>query len=195
MRNPRFNWTIGGAVLAGIAASLCCVGPLLALSIGLGSFAAAEWFAEWRPVLLGLTFVLLGLAWFLTYRRSKADCADGSCARRPGKAARISLWVGTLVALAAAVYPSLPAANHGINAAAIAPSDATLSVMIPSMDCAACAKGIEASIGRAPGVKQAAVDFDTKTAVLVFDPAFTSREQLLALIDASGFPSDRSTVE
>ena len=135
------------------------------------------------------------LAWYLTYRRPKADCEDGSCARPPGKTARFSLWLGTLVALGAAIYPALPAANHQINTAAVSASDAKLSVLIPSMDCPPCAAGIEATLSRAPGVKQAAVNYDTKAAVLVYDPAVTSRDKLLALIDASGFPAERSTVK
>lgn len=195
MKKNRYSWTLTGGVFAGIAASLCCIGPLVALSLGLGSFAASAWFAQWRPVFLGFTFVLLGLAWYLTYRKLKVDCEDGTCALLPGKAARISLWLGTLVAVAAAIYPSLPTANHQINAAAIVRDDAKLSVLIPSMDCPPCAAGIEASLRRAPGVKQAVVNYDSKQAVLVYDPTLTSRDILLALIDASGFPAERSSIK
>ncbi len=195
MKKTEFSWTLTGGVFAGLAASLCCIGPLLSLTLGLGSFAASAWFAHWRPVFLAITFVLLGLAWYLTYRRPKADCADGSCARTPGKAARLSLWLGTLVALAAAIYPALPMASHQINATTVAASDAKLSVQIPSMDCPPCAQGIQASLSRAPGVKQAVVNYDTKQAVLVYDPAVTNRDRLLALIDASGFPAERSTLK
>ena len=63
MKKPGISWTLAGGVAAGVVASLCCIGPLLSLGLGLGSFAAAAWFAQWRPVLLGITFVLLGLAW------------------------------------------------------------------------------------------------------------------------------------
>lgn len=195
MKKANFSWTVTGGIFAGIAASLCCIGPLLALSLGLGSFAASSWFAQWRPVFLGVTFALLGWAWYRTYRRPEVDCEDGSCARPPGKTARISLWLGTLVAVGAAIYPLLPAAKHQIDAAAVAPSDAKLSVLIPSMDCPACAAGIQGSLGRAPGVKQAAVNYESKQAVLVYDPSVTSREKLLALIDASGFPAERSTLK
>jgi copper chaperone CopZ len=195
MKKPESSWTLAGGVLAGIAASLCCIGPLLALSLGLGSFAAATWFAQWRPILLAVTFVLLGLAWYLTYRRLKVDCEDGVCARPPGKAARASLWLGTLVALGAAVYPSLPAVNRSIDSTAIAANDSRLSVLIPSMDCPPCAAGIEASLGRAAGVKRAAVNYDSKEAVLVYDPSITNRDRLLSLIDASGFRADRSTLK
>lgn len=195
MKKLHFPWTLTGGVVAGIAASLCCIGPLLSLGLGLGSFAAAAWFAQWRPFLLAVTFALLGLAWYLTYRRPKADCKDGSCARPPGKAARVSLWLGTLVALAAAIYPELPAANHQINAASVTAGDAKFSVLIPSMDCPPCATGIEATLSRTPGVKQAAVDYDSREAVLVYDPSVTSRDKLLALIDSSGFPADRASLK
>ncbi len=195
MKKSTHSWTLAGGVLAGVAASLCCIGPLVSLTLGLGSFAASTFFAQWRPWLLGLTFVLLGGAWYLTYRRPKMDCADGSCARLPGKAARASLWIGTIVALAAAIYPALPAANHPPNPASVTAGDAKFSVLIPSMDCPPCAKGIEASLNRAPGVKQAVVNYDSKQAVLVYDPSVTDRDKLLARIDASGFPADRATVK
>lgn len=195
MKKPCLSWVLTGGVFAGLAASLCCLGPLLALSFGLGSFAAASWFAQWRPVLLCISFVLLGLAWYRSYRSLEADCVDGSCACPPGKSMRISLWLGTLVALGAAIYPSLPAGTRSINAAVVAASDAEIRVRIPSMDCPSCARSIEASLSRAPGVKQAIVNYDTKTAVLIYDPSATNRDQLLTLIDASGFPADRSTLK
>lgn len=194
MQKSRFSWTLAGGLIAGLAASLCCVGPLVSLGLGLGSFAASAWFAQWRPVFLALTFALLGLAWYLTYRRPKADCADGSCARPPGKAARLSLWLGTLIALAAAIYPALPAAHHP-SAATVAAGDASFSVSIPSMDCPPCATGIEANLQHTPGVKRAIVDFDSKRAVIAYDPAVTSRDQLLARIDATGFPAERSSIK
>ena len=195
MKKTGFSWALTGGVFAGVAASLCCIGPLVSLTLGLGSYAASAGFADWRPVFLGVTFVLLGAAWYFAYRRSRGECKDGTCARPPGRAARISLWLGTLVALGSAVYPSLPAANHRIDAAAVTVGDARLSVLIPSMDCPPCAKGIKASLGRAPGVKRAAVDYKTRAAVLVYDPSVTSRDQLLALIDATGFPAERSTLK
>jgi hypothetical protein len=45
MKKRDFSWTLTGSVFAGLAASLCCIGPLLSLTLGLGSFAASAWFA------------------------------------------------------------------------------------------------------------------------------------------------------
>lgn len=195
MKKSFPSWLVAGGACAAGAAVLCCVGPALAVGLGLGGFAAAAWFAAWRPALLGLALALLGLAGYLTFRRPTAADAAGACARPPGRALRLSLWLAALLALGAAVYPSWPPGRAAIDPALIAADDARFSVRIPSMDCAACARGIEASLRRAPGVKQAAVDYDTRTAEFVFDPAVTTRAQLLALIDATGFPAERSTLK
>ncbi|MGH8017293.1 MAG: heavy-metal-associated domain-containing protein [Opitutaceae bacterium] len=196
MKKSGSSWPLVGAIAAGIAASLCCIGPLLALSLGLGSFAASTFFAQWRPVLLTLTFVLLGAAWYFAYRRPAATCDDGSCARRPGRPMRLALWLGTIIAVASAAYPWVAGIGGGASDAAAVPiaSGERFSVSVPTMDCAACATGIEASLRSVPGVRAARVDYGSKRADVVFDPAITSAAQLLASIDRTGFPADRSTI-
>jgi hypothetical protein len=39
--------TLGGSVLAAITASLCCIGPLAAVALGAGGFAASAVFEKW----------------------------------------------------------------------------------------------------------------------------------------------------
>lgn len=195
MKKRASSWALAGGVFGAIVASLCCIGPIVALTLGLGSFAAATFFAQWRPLFLALTFALLGLAWFMAYRRPASDCDDATCARRPGRATRISLWLGTLIALVAAAYPWLANSLHGAAPAVTASAGKKLSVSIPTMDCAACAKGIEASLRSAPGVLQARVNYDSKKAEIVFNPAVTSGEKLLAQIDSTGFPADRTSLK
>src|SRR5215510_447017 len=76
--------TVAGSVLAAIAASSCCIGPLIALVLGVGGAAATSGMEKWRPVFLGVTFVLLGVSWYVTYRKPAAHgCGEGAaCAGR-----------------------------------------------------------------------------------------------------------------
>ena len=98
--------SLGASTTAAISASLCCIGPLFAVLFGVGGFAAAGFFEKWRPVLLTVTFVFLALAWFLTYRKPKAVCADGSCAKTsPFAWSKIALWITTASVLVAAGFP------------------------------------------------------------------------------------------
>ena len=65
-----------------------------------------------------------------------------------------------------------------------------LRVRIPSMDCAACALGIEGTLKRVPGVRSAVVRYASKEAEGVFDPATISASALITKIDATGFKAE-----
>ena len=192
--------TAAGSVIAAVAASICCIGPLAALTLGAGSLAAASGLEKWRPLFLGVTFVLLGVAWYLTYRRPKAEACTGgtACAARPGaKGGKAVLWVATALTVALAALPLYagpvarllhpegagPALSAGENAA-------TLRVNIPGMDCAACAVNIQRTLRKVEGVSRAEVVFKTKEAVIDYDPARISPEKIVAVIDETGFKAE-----
>src|SRR6266849_4145282 len=119
-----------GSVVAAIAASICCIGPLVAVTLGVGSLAAASGLQKWRPLFLGATFVLLGVAWYLTYRKPKAEaCAEGTaCAVGPGaRGGKVVLWISTALAVALAALPLYAGAVarllHRVTSAGVQPSE------------------------------------------------------------------------
>ena len=192
--------TLGGSVLAAITASLCCIGPMVAVLLGASGFAASAVFEEWRPVFLGLTVVLLALAWYLTYRKPKAACEEGSaCATKPvAKWNKAVLWFATGVILVTAAFPSLSSAilrGTQSNAPVVVTeaNSAVLKVKIPSMDCAACALNIQSVLKKQAGVQQAQVSFDTKEAVVRYDATTLSPEKIIAAIDQTGFKAEPTT--
>src|SRR6266853_548096 len=98
----RQKMTALGSVVAALAASICCIGPLVAALLGVGSLAAASGLQKWRPVLLGVTFALLAVAWYLTYRKPKTEaCGEGAaCAAMPaGKGGKLVRWTATVLAI------------------------------------------------------------------------------------------------
>ena len=65
------NKLIGAGMLTAITASLCCITPVLALIAGTSGIASTfSWIEPFRPYLIGLTFLVLGFAW---YRRRPSD--------------------------------------------------------------------------------------------------------------------------
>lgn len=94
------------SVVAALAASVCCVGPVVAAVIGAGALGAASAQLEpYRPWFLGLTVVLLGAAFATTYRRERVACADGSCAPSSLRTTKIVLWVAVVVVGLVAAFP------------------------------------------------------------------------------------------
>lgn len=190
--------SLGGSILAAITASLCCIGPLVAVLLGASGFAASAAFEKWRPVFLGVTFALLALAWYLAYRKPKIACDDGSaCATKPvAKWNKVALWFATSVVLVTAAFPSLSSAilrgtQSNAPVAVADANSAVLKVKIPSMDCAACAASIQTKLRRLAGIATAQVNYDTKEAVLRYDAAKLSPEKIIAAIDETGFKAEK----
>ena len=97
-----------GGILAGVAASLCCVAPLVLLGLGLGGAWVANLsvFVPVRPLFLGLTLLFLYVAFRRLYPSGRScepasPCADGATPRRQ----RLIFW---LVAIAVSGLVSFP---------------------------------------------------------------------------------------
>jgi len=95
-------------ILAGIGASVCCVGPLLLLAMGLGgawigNLTALE---PYRPIFVGLTLIFLGLSYRRLYLLPQA-CAPGTLCAAPGTISRQRLifWLVAVSLLALLAVP------------------------------------------------------------------------------------------
>lgn len=122
-----------GAIVSALAASACCWLPLLLIAFGVSGGALAASFEAWRPVLLPVTFLLLGVAFYFAYRKpaipgsagadsgaaGNEDCCATNAQRvdaccRPDSAQRMTLrkanramlWVVTVLVLAFAFFPN-----------------------------------------------------------------------------------------
>src|SRR5260370_11746202 len=82
MREERL--AVGGAIITAFVASLCCLGPLFFIALGLGAFGAAAAFETARPYLLGLALLLLAFGFYRVYfRRTEACPSREACATTP----------------------------------------------------------------------------------------------------------------
>lgn len=100
---------IAGA-FAAIGASVCCVGPLVLLTLGVGGTWVGSLTAmqPYRPILIGLTLLFLGLAFRRLYLVPQV-CAPGTpCAdpRTRGQQ-RLTFWIVTVLIVVLLAVPSL----------------------------------------------------------------------------------------
>lgn len=110
MPNGKANLLSAGAVGSAVAASICCFGPLVLALFGLGGGALLLKFAPYRPYFLGATALLLGGAFYLTYRGpSPMDCEQtGACTNAPSRRGqKIALWIVVILVMLAAAFPYL----------------------------------------------------------------------------------------
>jgi mercuric ion transport protein len=111
---PRSGVLAGvGAIVTAFLGSLCCVGPLLFVTLGIGAGLAST-FEPLRPVFVGLTVALLGLGFYTVYGRrggpSDAEVASApgpSCpARRRRRRDEVVLWSATVLAVVLLSFPA-----------------------------------------------------------------------------------------
>ncbi len=61
---------LGAGVVSAIAASLCCITPVLALISGAsGAASAFSWMDPLRPYLIAITVLVLGFAWYQIFNK------------------------------------------------------------------------------------------------------------------------------
>ncbi|OGG54804.1 MAG: hypothetical protein A3F84_21840 [Candidatus Handelsmanbacteria bacterium RIFCSPLOWO2_12_FULL_64_10] len=96
-----------GSVASAFLASLCCIGPLIFALIGVGGIGFAARFEAYRPYFIGLTFLLLGGAFYVTYGRQACEPGAACEVRGAGKTNRIVLWIATAFALVFVAAPYL----------------------------------------------------------------------------------------
>lgn len=104
------NRAMIASALAAIGASICCVGPLVLLALGIGgawvgSLTAME---PYRPIFIGLTLFFLGLAFRRLYLIPPACTPGTPCADpRATKRQRLVFWLVTVLLLGLIAVPWL----------------------------------------------------------------------------------------
>ena len=93
-----------GGILGAVAASSCCIVPLILFSLGVsgawvGNLTAL---APYKPVFITITMGFLAYGYWMVYRKPKA-CVDGEvCARPlPNKLVKSALWGSTFLIIVA----------------------------------------------------------------------------------------------
>jgi len=94
-----------GGLLGALAASSCCILPLVLFSLGvsgawIGNFTQL---APYQPYFIAATIAFLGCGYWLVYRASRVACADGeACARpMPNRLVKLGLILATALVVAA----------------------------------------------------------------------------------------------
>ena len=96
---------VAGGFLGALAASSCCILPLVLFSLGvsgawIGNFTQL---APYQPYFIAATIGFLGYGYWLVYRSAKLACADGeACARPlPNRLVKTGLVLATILVVAA----------------------------------------------------------------------------------------------
>lgn len=111
-RTSVARFGMAASIATAFGASVCCIGPIVAVMFGMTSLAALAKYEPLRPIFGGMTAVLLAVAFYATYRRpAEVACNPGSvcAAQRPDRIQtinRLAVWAATIVAAVVFTFPT-----------------------------------------------------------------------------------------
>lgn len=191
-KSPNLTW-IGTGLLTAVAASLCCIAPILAIVAGTTSLVSQfSWLDSFRPYLILVTVLTLGFSW---YQQLKPD-QSMNCHCEPTK---ISFWQSkrflSLVTVLAILFLTFPSYSNWLSQdgpqklAATAKSDSgqVAYVNIKGMTCTGCEHHVKQEITKLQGVSDVKVSYQKGNAVVKYDPKKTSLSQIHKAIASTGY--------
>lgn len=107
---PASGFVVFGGLTSALAASSCCIAPLVLFSLG----ASGAWMgnltalAPYQPIFIVVALGFLATGFFLVYRKPQmAAYAEGAICARPvsGPVVKIVLWSSTVLVVAALAFP------------------------------------------------------------------------------------------
>ncbi|WP_394843294.1 cation transporter [Pendulispora brunnea] len=175
--------SFGAALLAALAASSCCLVPLVLTALGLGGAAATAVLGAFRPYLFGAAGVLLAAGFYFAYRKPKAcGCA------RPGMKGRWTWWLASALVLVAALAPSRIARWAAMGPPGAAPPDLVQEIItVRGLDCEACAAPISTALSKVGGFYDLHLDLAAGTATVRYQPAAARLQAYVAAINELGY--------
>lgn len=189
------------SILSAIAASLCCITPVLALISGASGVASSfSWMEPFRPYLLGITVLVLGFAWNQKLKPRSADKIQCDCEtaclvvdknEKQSLFMQSKLFLGiiTVFAFLMMLFPYYTKVFYPKQEIkTIANSNfKSVEFKINGMTCEACASHIASEVNKVNGVFLVTPSFKNKNISIQFDTAKTNENEIVKTINATGY--------
>lgn len=192
MKYKNSKRSIITGVFAALAASSCCIPPIIAAIAGVGGASASlSWMEPFRPYLIGLAIVAIGYAWYNQLKPKQED--DCHCdIQKPKWYQTKGFLVGmTLFAVISISFPYYSGVFLSENKKEVLVVDKNsiqkISVTIEGMTCDACENHVTHTVNELSGIINVASSYDEGNALVEFDNTQTNIKQIEEAVNSTGY--------
>ena len=193
------GWIAG--LFTAVAASLCCITPVLALLGSASGLASSfSWIGPFRPYLIGLTILVFTFLWYQKLKLQK----QVNCGCEAGN--KKSFWQSKpflgLVTIIAALLISFPfyakvfyLKPQKIKVVAVDKSNIQQAVFkIKGMSCESCTQHINSEISKVKGIITIFTSYQNANSTVKFDNSKTSVDSIETAINSTGYTVVSQTI-
>lgn len=185
----------GASVLSAIAASLCCITPVIALLAGSSTVAAnVAWIEPARPYLIGLSIAVLLFAWFLKLKLAKSTDTDCNCEITKPSFLQSKTFLGivTLFAVLMMAFPLYAKMFYPTSKVRVASGTAIdnkqqISFTIQGMTCEGCEEHVNNQLSKVNGVMAYKTSYATRSSLVTFDKSKVDEKTVETAINKTGY--------
>lgn len=184
---------LGVGVLSSIAASLCCITPILALIASTSGIASTFlWFEPARPYFIGLSIAVLAFAWYQKLKPVPADDCGCAVDEKPkfiqskSFIVIISFFATLMMAFpyySIAFFPKVEKQIIIVEKSNIQTAEFTIN----GMGCAGCQEEVKHEVNKLNGIIKADVSYASRNALIQFDNSKTDIPAIEKAIKTTGY--------
>ena len=184
---------IGAGLLTAIAASLCCITPVLALVAGTSGLASSfSWLEPARPYFIGLTILVLGFAWYQKVKPKKQIDCNCETEEKP-KFIQSKMFLGIVTAFAIVMlafpyyahffYPKAEKQVIVVDKSNVQ----TVEFSISGMTCTSCEEHVNHEVNKLSGIIKSTSSYENENAIVEFDNSKTNIAEIEKAINGTGY--------
>ncbi|SDS99807.1 Copper chaperone CopZ [Maribacter dokdonensis] len=179
--------------LTAITASLCCITPVLALIAGTSGVASTfSWIEPFRPYLIGLTILVLLVAWYQKLKPQKEiDCECETDEKPKFIQSKIFLGIVTIFAIVMVTFPYYSSIFYTNSEKQITVVDKsnikTTEYKISGMTCVSCEVHVNNEVNKLKGIINSKTSYENGNAIIEFDETKTNEAEIEKAINSTGY--------
>jgi mercuric ion transport protein len=195
-QNKNSKGAVATGIIAALAASSCCIPPVIAAIAGVGGAAGSlSWMEPLRPYLIGLAVVAIGYAWYNHLKPKKED--DCGCdIEKPKWYQTKGFLIGmTLFAAVSITFPYYSGIFYPDNKQEVVIVDSAsiqkINVSIEGMTCDACQNHVNHAVNELTGIVDVNTSYANGNATVQFDNTKTSVDEIKEAINSTGYTATK----
>jgi len=186
------SWIAG--IFAAIAASLCCITPVLAFIGGASGLASSfSWIEPSRPYLIVATVLIFAFAWYQKFKPQKQfDCDCETDNKKSFWQSKLYLGIVTVIAALLLAFPYYakvfyPKPQQTKVIVVDKSNIQTVQLNISRMDCEGCTAHINSELSKVNGVIEVNTSYKNANTIVKFDNSKISVDSIANTVNTIGY--------
>lgn len=176
-------------ILSALTASVCCLGPLLLILLGLGGLGLGAMIGKNHWYFIIGAGALLAFAW-RSFLKEKKSCETRQCEMENKNMTRNILMGATLIVMTFVGLNVYTYARGGPSETATK-SGVQMTIPVEGMTCFTCEMTVQSAVKKLPGVSHAAASAKHGNLAVSYDPAKVSLDEIVKAVNATGYKAKR----